>query len=583
MRLAKLSYRRLRLSDEDGFTMAITLAIMLVTSLLIASALANASGDVRLTRANTGAQDAYYAAQAGIQVYEFHLNTELEYWLQCPASEYEGSTSKAVPLLEESKQSYNEEKYKYETLGANGKTCTSGQQSTIVQTSGSATGTFRVKSTGYANGIERSIVATLKHPGFLNYVFLSNYEVEDPSTLPTKPTDCEHYYLERKKHEEEKPTEKWLKDCPPIPFIATDEVKGPFHTNDSVSVCAYEGGKPSFGRTGFSDAIEMNQGHYAANSKEKEFQNCNGKNELTLNGKFKENGPTLYPPPTDTELLESAETKYEGRTILELNGSTSPNTITVTNALVNSGKPETINFPKNGVLYVNNVVSKSCGYTYSPFSYDEDYEKDANCGNVYVKGTYSESLTIATANDIIVTGNLTTTGEKGKFSEATKPSGTALLGLIAQDFVRVYHPVEATGKKVSTREKCEGKNQTESSTAITKELKAGSNADLIIDAAILSTKNSFIVDNWGCGTSLGELIVWGGIAQYWRGRVTNFQIISLIPLRLEWSGYPEKNYNYDERMKTRQPPNFLSPTTSGGWEIVREVAPAEKFSERGAR
>ena len=40
------------------------------------------------------------------------------------------------------------------------------------------------------------------------------------------------------------------------------------------------------------------------------------------------------------------------------------------------------------------------------------------------------------------------------------------------------------------------------------------------------------------------------------------------------AGYPEKRYNYDERLATRQPPNFLSPNSSGGWELERETAPS---------
>ena len=79
----------------------------------------------------------------------------------------------------------------------------------------------------------------------------------------------------------------------------------------------------------------------------------------------------------------------------------------------------------------------------------------------------------------------------------------------------------------------------------------------------MSTKNSWIVDNFSCGASLGELIVWGAIAQDWRGRVT---------LGFGGNGgYPHKNYNYDERMASEQPPSFLSPTTTSGWKIQRET------------
>ena len=550
--------------DEGGFTMVVTIAILLITSLLIASALANASGDVRLTRSNTAAQQAYYAAQAGLQVYEFNLNTTLNYWQKCPRTEPEGNPEKKVSLLEETKETGDEESYKYETLPATGYTkCEENKQTTIVETSGTAHGTFRIKSTGYSNGVERSIVASFNHPGFLNYVFLSNYEVEDPSTFAKPPIHCEHYYNERKKHEEEVKTEKWLKECPPIPFIATDELKGPFHTNDAVALCSYLGQQPSFGRNS-SDKIEMNEGKYADSLDE----GCGG--SFTMKGTYKTNGATLTPPTTDTELLETAEKKYEGRTIIELIGSTKPNTMKVTTENTSTKKVEThtVNFPGNGVIYVSNKSSPTCSLSYSPFSYDEDYEKDTDCGDVYVKGTYSESLTIAAQKDVIVTGNVTTTGEKGGYNEKTKPTGEATLGLIGENFVRVYHPVAASGKKKNNSETCEGTNQTESSTTTTKEL-GGSNANIVIDAAILSTKNSFIVDNFTCGASLGELIVWGAIAQNWRGRVTGgasfFGTTS--------GGYPEKNYNYDERLATKQPPNFLSPNSSGGWELERETAP----------
>ena len=74
----------------------------------------------------------------------------------------------------------------------------------------------------------------------------------------------------------------------------------------------------------------------------------------------------------------------------------------------------------------------------------------------------------------------------------------------------------------------------------------------VIDAAILSTAHSFIVDNYACGKHLGELTVWGAIAQFWRGPVGTGS---------NSTGYT-KNYNYDERFKYLQPPDFLTPSSS---------------------
>ena len=64
-----------------------------------------------------------------------------------------------------------------------------------------------------------------------------------------------------------------------------------------------------------------------------------------------------------------------------------------------------------------------------------------------------------------------------------------------------------------------------------------------IYAAILSTKHSFLVDNYGCGESLEKLNVYGAIAQKFRGIVGT----------TGGTGYI-KNYNYDERLAVDEPP-----------------------------
>jgi hypothetical protein len=78
---------------------------------------------------------------------------------------------------------------------------------------------------------------------------------------------------------------------------------------------------------------------------------------------------------------------------------------------------------------------------------------------------------------------------------------------------------------------------------------------------MLSTSHSFLVDNFRCGRSLGNLNVYGAIGQKWRG------IVGLIGT----SGY-DKEYIYDERLATDEPPYFLAPLKAG-WKIARETAP----------
>jgi len=497
--------------------MIFALVVLLVGSLLTAAAFAAATEDIALTRTYTSQQSAYAAAVAGVNEYKYQMSANPNYWNTCPSA-----TGVKVP-------GSSEETYSVKTLPATGHAkCESGKQATIVEASGSASGTFRIESTGKAGNKERSIVATFTHPGFINYVFLSNYEIEDPVTKSPEPSDCEHYYKERQ--------EKGIKDCPAIEWINGDHVEGPFHTNDSAAIQA-SGEAPTFGREGHNDAIEMNGGHYGGTP--------------AIRGKgYTESAGTLLPPETDSELLEGAEYKFTGRTIIELKTGT-PNTMAIT---LSSGAKETKNFPKNGVVFVQDSA-KGCPIKYTPFL--TKYTGDTECGNVYVKGSYTESLTIAAANDVIIVGSLTTTSEA-----SGQPTGAATLGLIATNFVRVYHPV-----KESCSGKCEANSVTcnaENATAAEAPKEFGvSLENPVIDAAILSTKHSWIVDNFTCGKNLGYLYVWGSIAQFWRGRVT----------KGGGGGGYYKSYNYDDRLATNQPPSFLAPSTTGGWHITRETAP----------
>jgi hypothetical protein len=202
-------------------------------------------------------------------------------------------------------------------------------------------------------------------------------------------------------------------------------------------------------------------------------------------------------------------------------------------------------YPANGVIYVHNGT---CSAVYSPYSVN--YSANTGCGNATVDsgtGTYNTSLTIGAENDIVVDGNiLSATGASS--------SGNPLLGLIANNFVRVYHPI--SGSRSNAFGSC--------GTAANG---SGYLANPEIDAAILAIKDSFIVDNYDCGaqSQLGSLKVYGSIAQNYRGAVGT-------------SGNPQtgylKNYNYDDDLLYREPPHFLDPVFAA-WSIQRQtVTPA---------
>ncbi len=752
---------RRRARDERGFTMIIALMVMFITSLIVAAIFIATNDDVRLTKTDTEQKKAYYAALAGISAYKYHLNKEPNYWSSCPAIE-----KTAVPQT-------SDESYAVKTLHSTGYTeaqCKEKKQYAIIEgSSSSASGTFRIESTGTSGNETRTLVATFDHPGFLNYVYFTRYEVEDPADFPASealPTaECEQFYATRKttKYTFNGKTKYLSEWCIPIEFASEDEVKGPLHTDDASEVCGTSGSKPTFGRPGKKDKIEINGGTYAAGGCSNSYNN---------NGVYTENGEELNPPETDSELSEIAGYTFTGKTELVLHSGT-PNTITITKfTSAGASAPETKNFPASGIIYVANNSAIGCGITYTPFN--SNYAGDTGCGNVYVSGTYTESLTIAAENDVIINGNITTTTVGG--TSAGEPEGAATLGLIATNFVRLYHPVELTttpylptlspsetknpasyiptsveptlststpptrltptlstqtvtkskgscspssqyesyggtcysktcssgtyfgeGKcakcntgyeYISSEKKCgstscatgttyfgEGKcakcntgyEYIESSkkclsttcnsgytfnsgtgecisttcesgyeyrsgekkcaktsctagyqyfgegkcgkckesefSASEKKCGACANSDQylgegkceyedkpgkcdaenaengdpnelgtalsepIIDAAILSTHHSFIVDNYQCGAKLGKLTVWGSIAQYWRGPVGT----------AAGHGYL-KNYNYDERLLNKQPPSFLTPTSTT-WKLERVTAPPSNFSE----
>src|SRR4051812_15873024 len=99
------------------------------------------------------------------------------------------------------------------------------------------------------------------------------------------------------------------------------------------------------------------------------------------------------------------------------------------------------------------------------------------CGDVYVSGTAASDLTIASANDIIIDGNI------------DHASGV-VLGLIANNFVRIYHPVDLSTCPSNTSN-AGGTNLTTSAG----DPGHGWMRNLSVNAAILALNDSFIVDN----------------------------------------------------------------------------------------
>jgi hypothetical protein len=374
---------------------------------------------------------------------------------------------------------------------------------------------MRLRVTGRSRGKYRSVVATLRRRNFIDFIYFTDFETLDPaaySNPSTMTTRCSRYRASRAG-----------RGCTEIQFTDNDDVKGPFHTNDNVLIC----GSPSFGRT-VRDVIEINgppnQGFVS---------NCAGSQADVL-GTLDQPAGSLGMPPSNRGLKDVALPAYRffGLTTIDLTGPTM--------LVRNLKKWGDQNFhevanPANGVLYVENDPTQ--GGCTAGYDRSNDYSsQQPGCGDIWIKGNYSADMTIAADNDIVIYGH------------TDRNSDGLLLGLIANNFVRVYHPVS---------DDC--------NTNLT-----GYIHDLRVQAAILALNHSFIVDNWACGTAAGDLIVDGAIAQKFRGPVGTGSGGSIS------TGY-RKDYEYNDRLRYREPPYFLDPVQAS-WRIARqnEQIPAQK-------
>jgi Tfp pilus assembly protein PilX len=542
--------------SERGFSMFIVIMAMLVTSMFVAAGFAAANGDLHVSGDSRDRKVAYAAAEAGLNFYESRLNQDTDYWTHCanvpkptgtdpnPVNKvWDGKNPPADPRNWRSVTS-SPGQYTIEILPAAGNIdkstgkpytdCIEGDQNSVLD---KKTGTFRLRITGRANPssrVKRSIIATFKRKGFLDYLWFTYYEDLDPAAMSTTTarTNANTYCANRF---------RWQRPaagapagaCTEIQWITGDGVAGPVHSNDSLYIC----NQPAFGRLDPNDdKIEVSpatNGLVAASG-------CT--QSAKIQGIWKPGADVIEPPADDQDLEGIAQTGgklYTGRTIIYLTGDTM--TVREANGSVTTGVK-----PANGVVYVKTGTGTPACVTQYPV--DTDYSDQATCGNVYVSGTYSRSLTIAADNDVIIAptagGNINTTTTAGE-SIREQNGSDAVLGLIANRFVRVAHEV-VRGTDSSGRATCAN---------LAGDWKG---ADVRVDAAILALQHSWIVDNYSCGAAAGKLTVFGAIAQFYRGPVgTGSHATGFL-----------KDYQYDDRLKYRSPPYFLSPVAAQ-WAPVR--------------
>ena len=507
-----------RLGAEHGFTMVVALGALTVTSLLVAATFIALQGGSQIGRENLSAKQAFSAAQAGVNAYLYQMNQNPNYWETC-ANDILAETP--VPGASDGAS------YSYQPIYANGNTtCTTNVINSLVD---NTTGTIRMVFTGYAGNrpqVSRGIVVSFRMNSPLDFLWYTHFEAFDPS-IPGM-TGCNVFYRQGRNS-----------SCN-INWFSRDVMNGPMYTDDQYLIAS--GATPTFGRNA-SDKIESSE-PLATNLSEI----CSGDNcgSAVFKGTQVPAATQVPTPQDNSQLLTDAQQYgkvYSGTTTIALNGNTATVTTCVTSTTCSS--PQTVDITQYPIIYVQN--SSPCtipAYDPTNVTYQTVGSNFYGCaGDVYVSGTYSTPLTIAAANDVVIDSAKSGTNPYGVTTSpysAANPTGGATLGLVANQFIRVEHGCTAT------------------------DVAGQYLVNPVIDAALLALDHSFMVDNYDCGSAstVGNLNIYGAIAQYYRGAVSTG---SGSPT----TGYA-KNYNYDDRLANLLPP-YLFDISNSGWHISRET------------
>ena len=332
---------RMKARDESGFTMIMTVIGVTLVALFAAVAVVAANGDSQAASNSANRQQAYEAALAGIHEYAFHLHVDQEYWAKCTRGSTEekaggtpialneiGSTANRRPVPGAGGSSYALELIPAEGHTKCDPTSRETAAATMLETRGTARGTFRVRSTGYFGDTEVKVMATFKPKSFLEYVYFTQLETSDPVTYGNaelvaaanrqcSKTIYEGRYSTQLKNaagaslnSEGKTTAKSSEYvyCNAISFVGGDNVKGPMHTNDAFVICE----KPTLGRSS-SDPIEVSYptspGWFSTKSIRTSGSSCIGYS-TNFKGTLEVNSAPLVPPATNQKLESAASSAF---------------------------------------------------------------------------------------------------------------------------------------------------------------------------------------------------------------------------------------------------------------------------------
>lgn len=521
--------------NERGIALAAVIIVGMVMMAIVGVSSAVALKSQNGARYDQDWNAALSAAEAGIDDYIYRINRDGNYWNYSAANPPPGGNSAFTQFVPVPGPA-NEGTFRYTPVP-----------------NVTVDGTVKIISTGRVRNAQRTVTATIRRRNFLDYLYFTEYETKDPAAyaLPDvyspaqAQSNCSRHYYDNPPR---------AAGCTIINFVTGDIIRGPLHTNDAFTVI----GTPRF----------------EGNTTTSWRGDATGKRYLgTGSPYFARTGDPAYAtaiamPPTNSAIRAEADSVlggtgclYTGPTRIVLNATGTMNVTSPRTKSSNCALGNNVPLPVNGVIYVQGVPASRAPAAQDP-NYNAPSGNPANtCGNgtgnrigypvsgdltagygctdgdVFLEGTLKGRLTIAAADTIVITGNTTYLGGT---------TGTDVLGLIADNYIQVYHPVRCATM---------GSNGTCQAYAELLSPNTGP-SNVTIQAALLSLSHSFIVQNYQRGTTKGTLTVTGAIAQRYRGPVGTTGNTGFI-----------KNYTYDQRLKYTSPPFFLDPVKSA-WGVA---------------
>jgi Tfp pilus assembly protein PilX len=606
------------LRNDEGIALAAVVGIGMVLTVLVASMLTLSTSGAVKSGTDRDASNATAAAYAGLADYQSRITANNAY--------------ESYGLL----TSFNANSYFVGTNSnpAFGTTAsgTSGTWAQVINSGGkesyryevdnsqfAASGTLRLRVTGRAGTVTRSLVANLRGTGFINYLYFTDYESQNPAITGETYTATNHTTpLCISQH---------LTDvgysattaCTPVQFGTNDVLSGPIRTNDEFTICGSEF-KQSVQSTAPTGAYVKPGGCSNAvfDSSPKQTQNVGSLPMPATNGAMLQE--------TRSDLTATTVPRpgclYTGPTSITFNSSGTMTVISpwtkatqiaiATNGVMSGAAPAacgalaalhssagaTFTMPANNLVYVQSVPGSnansdpnyypSTGSTAIPTSPSTATfcSKTTKVGN-NTTTTYGNGLGYPMANEYTGPGGASTlygcrSGDvfvKGAFHGALTigaqnnvyvtgdikyQTSTDILGLVGQTSVTVWNPVSCT--VLNNNNVCSNKSYS----AL---LARSGGANLEIDAAIASNGGTFQVQNYNFGAALGTLTVMGSIAQEFRGAVATTSNGSIV------TGFTKK-YGYDQRLQNTAPPKFLQPVTTT-YGVTTEIAVKSAYSANG--